>query len=96
MSNGQQSNIISDYVNTRGGRVALRALHAPEVVIHMCTFNGILIFIIFWIDWKSAKNAVESALQLEKGKQGKHHFLFFYQHILYRRQQFSPQTAQGC
>ncbi|KAG1211166.1 hypothetical protein G6F68_001849 [Rhizopus microsporus] len=57
---------LIDYVNTRGGRVALRALHAPEVVIHMCTFNGILIFIIFWIDWKSAKNAVESALQLEK------------------------------
>ncbi|CEG84193.1 Putative Ferritin [Rhizopus microsporus] len=39
---------LIDYVNTRGGRVALRALHAPEV------------------DWKSAKNAVESALQLEK------------------------------
>jgi ferritin heavy chain len=43
--------LILDYINTRGGRVVLRALQAPET------------------DWKSAKNAVESALQLEKGKQ---------------------------
>ncbi|KAG1461226.1 hypothetical protein G6F56_005777 [Rhizopus delemar] len=40
---------LIDYINTRGGRVILRALQAPET------------------DWKSAKNAVESALQLEKG-----------------------------
>ncbi|KAI9323560.1 ferritin-like superfamily [Dichotomocladium elegans] len=39
---------LIDYVNTRGGKVILRALQAPET------------------DWKSAKNAVESALQLEK------------------------------
>ncbi|KAG0747389.1 hypothetical protein G6F62_001464 [Rhizopus arrhizus] len=39
---------LIDYINTRGGRVVLRALQAPET------------------DWKSAKNAVESALQLEK------------------------------
>ncbi|CDH60250.1 soma ferritin [Lichtheimia corymbifera JMRC:FSU:9682] len=39
---------LIDYVNTRGGKVILRALQAPET------------------DWKSAKNAVEAALQLEK------------------------------
>ncbi|KAI9473950.1 MAG: ferritin-like superfamily [Benjaminiella poitrasii] len=39
---------LIDYINTRGGRVILRGLQAPEA------------------DWKSAKNAVESALQLEK------------------------------
>ncbi|KAL9549360.1 hypothetical protein MBANPS3_005245 [Mucor bainieri] len=39
---------LPDYINTRGGRVVLRALQAPET------------------DWKSAKNAIESALQLEK------------------------------
>ncbi|KAI8992530.1 ferritin-like superfamily [Pilobolus umbonatus] len=37
-----------DYINTRGGKVILRGLQAPEN------------------EWKSAKNAVESALQLEK------------------------------
>ncbi|KAL0084807.1 ferritin-like superfamily [Phycomyces blakesleeanus] len=39
---------LIDYQNTRGGKVILRSLQAPET------------------EWKSAKNAIESALQLEK------------------------------
>ncbi|KAI7869443.1 ferritin-like superfamily [Spinellus fusiger] len=39
---------LIDYQNTRGGKVVLRSLQAPES------------------EWKSAKNALESALQLEK------------------------------
>ncbi|KAL1929840.1 hypothetical protein VTP01DRAFT_994 [Rhizomucor pusillus] len=44
----QHAQYLIDYLNTRGGKVILRALQAPET------------------DWKSAKNAIESALQLEK------------------------------
>ncbi|KAG1120008.1 hypothetical protein G6F42_012848 [Rhizopus arrhizus] len=44
----RKENMLNNYINTRGGRVVLRALQAPET------------------DWKSAKNAIESALQLEK------------------------------
>lgn len=61
----------------RGGRVILRALQAPEVsgsvskaVIDQAKgFQIPLTRSVFFqqTEWKSAKNAVESALQLEKG-----------------------------